>query len=555
MSMKKSILKLYIASLLIVGASCEQELIDNSASPCPSDDPSIICPEAEEPACPAGASAGTANFTKFVAMGTSYTAGFQAGALFNAGQANSLAAILADRFACVGGGAFNQPSINSENGFNIFVTPNPIINGANITVLGRLKLQGTPPRPSPVLAGNEAIPNPTLNPGFMYAGNKATLNNFAVQAITTAQILTPATGNWGNPNPAAGFSPFYGRFASSPGSSTILGDAITADGTFFMFWHGMDDFMLYAAFGGDATKAPLVPLDGAPGVGFANTYAYAVSQILSSDANIKGVLGNFPSIFAMPHFTSVTWNAVPLSSEQAAAASAGYAGYNQILDALKGAPFNYNAAEMDARKISFVGGNNSFVIVDETLNDLGDEFDMLQGAGMISAAQRAALVPLEQVRKTTATDIIPLSTGSVLGTLADPANPASVRGVGVPLGDQYALIPSEIAEIEARRTAFNNVVSQVAANPSFSARLALADVNAALSAFVTAKAAIANDITVTPNINPPTGIYSEDGLHPNSRGYAFIANIFIDAINAKFSATVPKADLSKYSATGLPINP
>jgi lysophospholipase L1-like esterase len=117
------------------------------------------------------------------------------------------------------------------------------------------------------------------------------------------------------------------------------------------------------------------------------------------------------------------------------------------------------------------------------------------------------------------------------------------------------LIPSEIAEIEARRTAFNNVVSQVAANPAFSARLALADINGAMSAFVTAKAAIANDITVTPNINPPTGIYSEDGLHPNSRGYAFIANMFIDAINAKFGATVPKADLSKYSATGLPINP
>jgi hypothetical protein len=57
----------------------------------------------------------------------------------------------------------------------------------------------------------------------------------------------------------------------------------------------------------------------------------------------------------------------------------------------------------------------------------------------------------------------------------------------------------------------------------------------------------------TPNINPPTGIYSEEGLHPNSRGYAVIANVFIDAINAKFGATVPKANLGNYGATGLPI--
>ncbi|HEX7027586.1 MAG TPA: hypothetical protein VF268_10115, partial [Gammaproteobacteria bacterium] len=59
--------------------------------------------------------------------------------------------------------------------------------------------------------------------------------------------------------------------------------------------------------------------------------------------------------------------------------------------------------------------------------------------------------------------------------------------------------------------------------------------------------------TITPNINPPTGIYSEDGIHPNSRGYAFIANIFIDAINEQFGASVPKANLGNYSATGLPL--
>jgi len=139
--------------------------------------------------------------------------------------------------------------------------------------------------------------------------------------------------------------------------------------------------------------------------------------------------------------------------------------------------------------------------------------------------------------------------------LADPNNPASVRGVGVPLGDAYALIPSEIAEIESARTAYNTVISQIATSGTYADRLALADLNSGFDAFVTNQAAIIDKLTITPNLTPPTGIYSEDGLHPNSRGYAFIANMIIDAINAKFGASVPKANLGVYPATGLPIAP
>jgi lysophospholipase L1-like esterase len=531
----------YILALLFV-LCCEQDVIDLKQPPPPPPPP--LCDDV---------TTGTADFTKFVALGSSYTAGFQAGALFDNGQNNSLAKILADQFSCAGGGPFNQPSIASENGYNIFVTPNPIINGPTITTLGRFKLQGTPPKPTPVLAGNEAIPNPALNPGFAYGGVKSELNNFAVQATVLAQILSPATGNWGNPNPAVGFSPFYARFASATGTSTILSDALAANGSFYMFWSGMDDYLLYAAFGGDPAKAPLTPVEGGVGVGFANTYAYIASLIFGANAEREGVIATFPSVFALPHFTSVVYNPVPMVEAQVAAANAGFGGYNQILEALKGPPFNYPAELVNARKISFAVGNNPFVIIDETLNDYGDEFDMLKGAGAITPEQREALAPYEQVRQTTATDIIPLATGGVLGTLADPANPATVRGIAVPLADQYALIPTEITAIETARAGYNAAIRATA--ETYSTQVALADVDAAFATFLTNRAAVSNGITITPNINPPTGIYSEDGMHPNTRGYAFIANIFIDAINAKFGSTLLKADLSKYGATALPINP
>lgn len=536
--MKKLLYIFCSASLLIFSASCEQELVDNSASPCPSDDPSIICPQDAQPACPPGASAGDADFTKFVAIGSSYTAGFQAGALFNEGQSNSLGKILATQFACVGGGAFHQPNISSEHGYNIFVTPNPM----GSVVLGRFKLQGTPPTPTPLISGTDAIPNPQANPGFMYTGSTGAvpvnqLNNFGVQAIVIGQALIPQTGNWAVAGADPRFNPFYARFASSPGTSTLLGDAIsslTNGGTFFSFWLGMDDVMLHAAFGGDPTKAPLTSLTD-----FTTYYNAAMNNLLANPA-LEGVIANYPDIFVMPHFTSVPWNAIPLDAATAGTLTSNLANnYNAFLDGMAASQV-ISATEAALRKLSYTAGQNGILLNDETLTDLTP---YMQGP-------YAGLQPYARARQTKSTDIIPLSAGAVLG---DELAPNQVIGVSVPVADQYVIIPSESAAIMERLAAFNAVIKTVADNNP--ERIAFADVNTAMKNLLTARAGIANGLTYTPNINPPTGIYSEEGLHPNSRGYAVMANVFIDAINAKFGASVPKANIGNYSATGLPINP
>jgi hypothetical protein len=536
--MKNLLHTFYAAAFLIFSVSCEQELADNSASPCPSDDPSIICPKAPAPLCPADASAGNANFSKFVAIGSSYTAGFQAGALFNEGQNTSLGKILATQFSCVGGGAFNQPSINSEHGYNIFITPNPI----GSTVLGRFKLQGTPPAPAPVVSGNEALPNPQVNPGFIYTGSSGSsavneLNNFGVQAMVLGQALITETGDWSLAGADPRFNPFYARFASDPGNSTLLGDAISSlanGGTFFSFWLGMDDVLLHAAFGGDPAKAPLTSLSD-----FTNQYNYAIANILANPA-LKGVVATYPELFVMPHFTAVPWNTIPLDAPTAATLTTELAdNYNAFLDGMVASSV-ITAEEADLRKLTFSAGRNGILLEDETLTDLTP---FMQGP-------YAGLQPYARARQTKSTDIIPLSTGGVLGK---EVGPGKIMGVTVPVKDQYVLIPSESEEINTRLAGFNEVVKTVA--NIYSERLALADVNQAMKNLVAGGAAVSNGVTITPNINPPTGIYSEEGLHPNSRGYAFIANIFIDAINAKFGASVPKASLASYSATALPINP
>ena len=520
------------ALLIVLCTACEQEVIETTA---PEPDLTNISPD------PCSGSSGSADFTKFVAIGNSFVAGVQAGALFNEGQQNSLPQILNTQFACVGGSnSFVQPDINASLGWNLFITQ-PILGpplDPTKPVLGRMLLQGASPRPTPQAypVGNlEAVPNPMVNPGFMYTGSKTALNNFGVPAITLGQTLIPATGNWAVPNPAVGFSPFYARFASAPGTSTIIGDAASAQPTFFLFWAGLDDFFLYAAFGGDETKAPL---NTAPAFQF--QYGAAIGTLLMSNSELKGVVGNFPNIFAMPHFTAVAWNAIPLDAATATVATSALANnYNAFLDGMLAANI-IDQSERNLRGLSYAAGQNPILITDETLTDLSPYM----------AGPYAGLLPYAMARQTKNTDIIPLSTGTVLGTTIG-GDATKVNGVTVPLADQYALIPSEIAAISEARSAFNAAVKAVAdANTT---RIAHADIEKGFSDFITAQAMVSNGITITPNINPPTGIYSEDGVHPNSRGYALMANIFIEAINAGFGASIPLTNISKYKATGLPI--
>jgi hypothetical protein len=535
--MKTNKLKTILLLPLLMAMACEQEVLTTTAA-----DPDLTNTVVPEP-CPAGATAGSASFTKFIAIGNSFVAGVQGGALFTTAQNNSLPAILNKQFQCVGASAtFNQPSINASLGWNLFVTQ-PFLTDNTKPILGRMLLQysgATSPKPNPqaYAPGNlEALPNPSANPGFMYTGSKTALNNFGVPAIVLGQSLISQTGNWSLAGTDPRFQPFYGRFASAPGTSTIIGDAAAAGGSFFLFWLGLDDFFLHAAFGGDPTKAPLTVANGGGPTNFDFQYTAAITSLLSSNANLKGVVGNFPDIFKMPHFTSVVYNPIPLDAATATAVTAGLATpYNGIVNAAY-ANGIITAEERDKRLLTYAAGNNKILLTDETLTDL---------TAFMNGAGAGALVPYARARQTTSADIIPLSTGSVLGV--------GGAGVNVPVADQYVLIPSEITAINNARIAYNAIVAGVVS--ANSTKLALADIDATMSAFVTAQVYYGpdyNGLTLTPNINPPTGIYSEDGAHFNTRGYAFISRTFITAINAKFGATIPLTNLAHYNATGLPI--
>lgn len=487
-------------------------------------------PEQEEP------TSGEANFTKMVSIGSSFTAGFSNGALYTNAQQASFPAIMATQMKLIGGGDFNQPDINAVNG---------CYNPLNCAAAGRLRLKGlTSPKPTPITPGDAIT---------AYTGDKSKLNNFGVYGISIQLSLAAATsGPLSGANPF--YNPFFARFAASPSVNGTTGSSMIADasaalangGSFFTFQLGADDVLAYALNGADQAN-PSRPLTSTPV--FSGTYTVALNTILGANPSTKGAVVNIPDISSLPHFSLVPFNPIPLDAATAGALSAGFAGYNAAIDGLKNPGFGGafgTAAELDKRKMSFVTGNNKIMIIDESALSLKAGFDQLKAIGAINDAQRAALVPYEQVRQTTSTDLIPLGTSAILGT----AGTFGVLGVSEAVADKYILIPSEITQIQASTDAFNlHIKSQVDAA---GARLVLIDLNKILKDLKTTTENI-NGSRLSASISPPFGAYSTDGIHPNSRGYAYLANKIIESINAKWRSAIPLCNPNDYVGNALPI--
>ena len=515
----------YIALLLTLTFaldSCEQEW------------PVVPPPDKPEPPDPGEPSAGSADFSKFVVLGNSLSAGFQSNALFDLGQMNSLGNIMAQQFAEVGGGEFVQPDINTENGFNPppfsdLSDPNP----ANWVVAGRLILAGDPPLPTPTVSDLGAVPVPPVNPGFIYTGPP--INNFSVPGVLLGQALIPQTGDWSLAGVDRRFNPFYGRFASNPGTSTMISDAVTAGGSFFLMWLGSNDVLLYAVTGASG-EAPLTSE-----ADFAFQYGAALS-LMTSDDDIQGVVGNVPDVTSLPYFKLVPWNAIEFEEGDPRIDlinnSPAVTGYNAAMAAA--ANFGLITQEEAAlRTIQYAAGGNGILVDDESLTPL--------------TGLPAPLPPsLPSVRQTNESDLISLVAGTILGTLADPNDPLSVIGIAIPLTDEFTLLEDELELVQNRTDAFNTIISNTITAIGVDDRVALADVNQAYKDIVADSPLLIDGVAVTPSLVPPTGIFSEDGVHPNSRGYAVTANVFIEAINTKFSANVHLANIGQYPGNGLP---
>ena len=470
--------------------------------------------------------AGDADFSNYVSLGNSLTAGYADGALYRSGQEDSYPNIMAEQFGFVGGGDFTQP-LTSDNLGGLLLGGQQILGN-------RLVLSADEngnPFPTP-LDGT-----PTTDVTTSEAGP---FNNMGVPGAKSYHLVTPGYGSVaGVANGTA--NPWYARFATSE-STTVLADAASLNPTFFSLWIGNNDILGYATSGGSGVDQTgnLDPSTYGgnditdPNV-FAAAYSAQVDALVAGGA--KGVLLNIPDVTSIPYFTTVPPRSIPLDAATAGAVNAQFALYNGALGQLVAGGF-ISPEEAAIRAINFVEGVNYPIMTDV---DLTDVTAILIGAGL--DPQTAAL--LGQLRQVKSDDLVVLTASSVLGTTPDPSNPLNILGVTLPLPNSLVLSSTEQARVATAGASYNAIIEGLAA----ANELGYGDMKSAL-ADVAANGAFYNGGVMT-STYVTGGAFSLDGVHPSPRGYAFTANTIIDVINTTYNASVPKVDIGTYGTVTL----
>ena len=465
---------------------------------------------------------GEADFTTYVAVGNSLTAGYMDGTVCRVGQTYSYPNLLAQQFALVGGGAFTQPSfaedVNNLGGF---------AGSAGST---RLVIDAAQGRPEPI-AGTSTI---TLTP------QAKAYNNMGVPGAKSFHLGIAGYGS---------LNPYFARHATTP-TATVLGDAMTKNPTFFTNWIGSNDVLAYATAGG-AQANGVTPAADHNETGNLNPATYGFNDITNSGVfnnvytNIintltvngaKGVVCTIPSVTSIPYFTTVPYAAL---SPTALGGAANITALNNQLYGPLDAIFTALGEPNRINPLSATAANP--ILINDA--DATDRSAQITGAltptlGATTAAAFGAV--FGKARQATSADLVVLPASSVIGT-TNSAAPAGINknGVTFPMANKWVLTATEKAKVAAATTAYNNSIIAVAATKN----LAVADMNAVMNQLVSGLQVETNSI-YTANYFSGSGtegqvLFSLDGVHPNARGYAVIANEIIKTINAKYKSNLP----------------
>jgi len=482
---------------------------------------------------------GTADFSKYVALGNSLTSGYTDNALFISGQQNSYPAILAKLMEPAGGGAFKTPLMQDEIG-----------GFTNLPgFAGKLELKIVDGALTPVPSqGVTALDNVTAGGPYQ---------NMGVPGAKSFHLVAPGYGN------AAGLAlgkanPYFVRFASS-GSTSVVADAVAQNPTFFSLWIGNNDVLGYATSGGVGVDQAgnLDPSTyGGSDISDPNVVKSTINSALQAlTANgAKGVIANIPSVSAVPYFTTVPY--APLSPANPSfgpmipTLNSTFAGLNRVFDAL-GAP---------ERKITFsTTAASAVVIKDKDLTDLSAQITAALTPSLGVAKATLFGMTYGQARQATAKDLMVLTSSSYIGKpdaarvqalmqmglSQAEAGQLAVAGVTYPLEDKWVLSEKEVAKTEAAVAKYNAAILELAN----AYNLALVDANSEMRKLSTGIKYYGNTYTTT---FVSGGAFSLDGIHLTGTGYAIVANMFSDAINKKYGSTLRHVFPGNYPGIKIP---
>ncbi|WP_201977906.1 SGNH/GDSL hydrolase family protein [Hymenobacter rubidus] len=482
------------------------------------------------------ATAGSADFSRYIAVGNSLTAGVSDGGLYREGQLSSYPNILAQQFAQVGGGPFVQPLFSEaqSNGTGYlqltgFTPATPTATSAPLTasVTSKLAVRGAVVTRS----------NPATNPQPIYTKDLSEVNNLGISGIRMSDILTPGFGNvaltGGTASaPTSIFNSYFERITPDNSNESYLDrvkrTVASIKPTFFTEWLGNNDVLGYATAGGAANSIT-------PAVTFAVNTGYVLDALTSGGA--KGVVITIPDVTNIPFFTAVgpsfranlDLNKVPVAA----------------------APFIYTTGTLAP---SATPGANARVTT--TLSSIRDA----SGSGnlllMLTASPYVSFYG--KVSGKYWRDFYRQATGAYPTRPTDPAFNAFLGGMGVdttqafgqssgnPFPSTLVLDPTEQAAVASATTTFNATLTAAATSRD----LAIFDSN-------TFFRGVAQGGYVTNAVNNTAGfisgnLFSLDGVHPTPRGYAVVANEIIKVINAKYGSSLRQVDANAYRGVQFP---
>ncbi|CAL2102361.1 G-D-S-L family lipolytic protein [Tenacibaculum sp. 190130A14a] len=507
------------------------------------------------------ASAGSADFSKYVAIGASFTAGFTDNALFKAAQENSFPNTLAKKFAMVGGGNFSQPLMNDNFG-GLILAGNPVINPSTGQRLfaERLVFNGTGPASLTSL-------NPLAMSTTDFALNNPTgpFSNLGVPGAKSFHLLADGYGSLAN-FPAAA-NPYAIRIAGNTNTS-IIGLAVAQNPTFFTLSEfGGNDVLGYAITGGDGSN-PITPTA---------TFNGALDLTINALAatNAKGLIANVPYITSLPYFTTVPHAPLdpsnPALAAQIPTLNTVYGALNQVFSALgeteRIVQFSTTAA-------------NPVIIHDENLAPLSATITAALGANpafvpfVQSLGLPASAAPLVaqlmgnqygQARPATEDDLIVLPSSTIISTVntdaaanliaasggllpASLAGQFSAEGVTLPLADKWVLTPEEQMEIKTATDDYNTSLKAKADANGY----AFVDFNAILQQAATTGLPFDNNLLTTSLVTG--GLVSLDGIHLTGKGYALMANKMLEAIDTAYGSNFGQATNGLAKSEDYPTN-
>ncbi len=364
---------------------------------------------------------GSANFTRYVALGDSLTAGFNSGGLVRDVQINSYPALIW-RQATAGAAGFEQPLVGQPGAPPLLVLTS--LSGPTIV---RKAAENGPPL-------NLNLPRP--------------YNNLAVPGANARDVVVTVSG---------GLHDLVLR-----GQGTQLQQAAFLQPTFATLWIGNND-VLGAALSGrvidDVTLTTVAK--------FEVDFRAVVNTLVGRGAKLA--IANIPDVTALPFVTAIARVVVNPQTQQPV----------------------------------LVGGQ---------------PVPIIGPAGPLGAGDFVLLSAVDFLRN-------------------GVGIPAQLGGRGTPLPDEVVLSAAEVAAIRARTASFNSII-QSAANQ---AGAALVDVHSEFEEVVAHGVSIGG-VTYTAAFLTG-GLFSFDGVHPTAFGYAFIANLFLEAINRTYGGEIPPVSL------------